>query len=247
MEGMIKLAVADSNTLLREGLKRLLNDSDKWVIVGEAANDVDTMDLVEEVKPDVLLLDLNIPKVEAVPILLAVKEQNLPTKVLIMSLSSDESKLLNSARAGARGYILKSTPATTLAEAIKEVSRGRIWVDRGSGCADAFALLAHRANTGNDIAEAAINPIDVLSRRELEILNLIARGVTNEETAKKLFISVPTVKTHLSNIFGKLNVKNRTQAALLLMQSRSRTGQDSFAHLTPQLEPQSVHRRFHRG
>jgi DNA-binding NarL/FixJ family response regulator len=167
------------------------------------------------------LLDLNIPKLEAVPILLAMKEQNIPTKVLILSHLPDESKILNSARVGARGYILKSTPAAALGEAIREVSRGRIWVDRHACFADTFALLAHRANTSNEIG-GEINPLDVLSKRELEILHLIARGVSNEDIGKKLFISLPTVKAHVTHIFRKLNVKNRTQAALLLMQARSR-------------------------
>lgn len=220
-DAVTRLVIADANTLLREGLKRLMQDTEHLLFVGEAVNDVETMELVEQNKPDVLLLDLNIPKLEAIPILLAIKEQNLPTKALILSSYPDESKILNSARAGARGYILKSTTAATLVEAIREVCRGRLWVDRQLGIADTFALLAHRANTGDDIA-GEINPLDLLSRREIEILHFIARGVTNEEIAKKLFVSVPTVKTHASHIFVKLNVRNRTQAALLLMQARSK-------------------------
>jgi len=222
MEVVTRLAIADASTLLREGLKRQLDDVNDLLVVGLAANDVETMELVEQKnKTDVLLLDLNIPKLEAVPILLAMKEQNIPTKVLILSHLPDESKILNSARVGARGYILKSTPAAVLGEAIREVSRGRIWVDRHGGFADTFALLAHRANTSNEIG-GEINPLDVLSRRELEILHLIARGVSNEDIGKKLFISLPTVKAHVTHSFRKLNVKNRTQAALLLMQARSR-------------------------
>ncbi len=230
MESVKKLAIADANALLREGLKRLLNEATDLLIVGDAANDVETMELVEQAKPDVLVLDLNIPRLEALPILLAIKEQDLPTRVLILSLSPDESKILNSAKAGARGYILKSASFATLAEAIREISRGRIWVDRQAGCADNFALLAHRANSGNEIGEG-INPLTILSRRELEVLHLIAKGVTNEEIGKKLFISVPTVKVHANHIFSKLNVNNRTQAALLLMQARVRNGEDFFSHL----------------
>src|SRR3990170_5081788 len=93
MEFTTKVAIADANTLLRQGLKRLLHDDAKdFLVVGDAANDVETMNLVEQTKPDVLLLDLNIPKLEAVPTLLAMKEQNLPTKVLILSLAPDESQ-----------------------------------------------------------------------------------------------------------------------------------------------------------
>jgi len=230
MEFTTKLAIADPNTLLREGLQRLLHDTKDFIVVGEAMNDTETMDLVEQAKPDVLLLDLNIPKLEALPILLVIKEQKSPTTVLILSHLRDESKILNSARAGARGFILSATSYATLTEAIREVSRGRIWVDRNSGCADTFALLAHRANSSDEIGEE-INPLDVLSKRELEILHLIARGVTNEDIGKKLFINLSTVKTHLTHIFRKLNVKNRIQAALLLMQLRSRNGQDYWPHL----------------
>jgi two-component system, NarL family, response regulator DegU len=225
MEAVTKIAVSDVNTLLREGLKRILPEAKDLTIVGEAANDVETMQVVEEVRPDVLLLDLNIPKLQAVPLLLAIKEQTLPTKVLVMSLLADEPKLLNCAKAGARGYILKAAPATTLVDAVKEVARGRIWVDRQVSCADAFAILAHRANTTDEIG-AQINVIDVLSRRELEILSLIGRGMKNEEIGKKLYISLPTVKAHVAHIFSKLNVSNRTQAALLLMQSRLRSDQE---------------------
>lgn len=229
MEAATKIAMADANTLLREGLKRILPESKGLTIVGEAANDVETMQVVEELNPDVLLLDLNIPKLQAVPLLLAIKEQNLPTKVLILALVADEAKLLNCARAGARGYMLKATPPTTLVEAIREVARGRIWVDRQVSCADAFAILAHRANTTDEVG-AQIKVVDVLSRRELEILSLIGRGLRNEQIAKKLFISVPTVKAHVAHIFSKLNVNNRTQAALLLMQARLSDRQDFLTH-----------------
>lgn len=225
MDAVTKIAVADANTLLREGLKRILPEAKDLTIAGEAANDVETMQIVEEVRPDVLLLDLNIPKLQAVPLLLGIKEQSLPTKVLVMSLLADEPKLLNCAKAGARGYILKAAPATTLVEAIQEVARGRIWVDREVSCADAFAILAHRANTTDDLG-AQINIVDVLSRRELEILSLIGRGLKNEDIGKKLFISIPTVKAHVAHIFSKLKVNNRTQAALLLMQSRLQNEQN---------------------
>ncbi len=237
-DAVTRLVIADANTFLREGLRRLLQDVERLAFAGEAACDVETMELVAQEKPDVLLLDLHIPKLEAVPILLAIKEQNLPTKTLIMSVDPDEAKLSNSAKAGARGYILKSATAATLTEAIREVSRGRIWVDRQLGIADTFALLAHRAHVG-DVIEGEVNPIDLLSRRELEILTLIARGATNQEIAKKLFVSEPTVKTHASNIFDKLNVRNRTQAALLLMQARSREHLDSYGFAAPALSARS--------
>lgn len=231
MELKKKLVLADSNTLLRQGLHRILAEAPDLLVVGEAIDDVEAIELTAQAKPDVLLLDLVIPKLEAVPVLLAIREQALPTNVLILSLYADEVKILNTAKAGARGYMLKTAPIATLAEAVREVARGRIWVDRQLNCADSFALLSHRANSSGEV-DGEINRVDVLSKRELEILQLIAKGLTNEQVSKKLFISVPTVKAHAANIFDKLNVKNRTQAALLLMQSRTRHGYDQISQLS---------------
>lgn len=221
MELKKKIVIADSNTLLREGLNRILSEMKDVLVVGEATNDVDAVEIVAQAKPDVLLLDIALPKLEAVPILLAIREQNLITKALVLSFYPDESKILTTAKAGARGYILKTTPVTTLVEAVREVGRGRIWVDRQLHCADSFALLSHRTHSSDDLG-GEINPIEVLSKRELEILHLIGKGLTNEQIGKKLFISMATVKGHAAHVFDKLNVKNRTQAALLLMQSRAR-------------------------
>jgi len=231
MELKKTVVIADSNTLLREGLHRILAETPDLLVVGEATNDVDALEITAQAKPDVVLLDLVIPKLEAVPLLLALRNQSLLTKVLVLSLYPDEAKILNTAKAGARGYILKTTPAATLAEAVREIARGRIWVDRQLGCADNFALLCHRASSSGEI-DGEINPTDVLSKRELEILQLIAKGLTNEQVGKKLCISVPTIKAHATNIFGKLNVKNRTQASLLLMQSRMRHGYEQMSQLS---------------
>ena len=238
MPALTKVIIADGNNLLREGLKRLLQDAKDIQVVGEAPNDAEAMQLIEKAPPDILLLDLNIPKLEAVPLLLAIKEQNLSTQVLVMSLYPDEARILNTARAGARGYILKSASSLALGEAIREVHRGRIWVDRQLGIADNFALIAHRASIDEDSSDQT-NPVDVLSKRELEILYLIGRGITNEAIAKKLFISEPTVKTHASRIFSKLNVENRTQAALLLMSARSRENHGFARQVTVEPAPQS--------
>lgn len=223
MELQIKLVVADANTLLRQGLTRLLQDNGDFVVLAEAANDAETLVMVEQFKPDVLLLDRAIPTLEAIPIQLAIKTQNLSTKVLVLSLFSDESQILNCARAGALGFILKTTPYSALAEAIRDVARGRIWVDRTARFADTFVLLASRANN-IDESESMVNPFYVLSRKELLILTLIGRGATNGEIASKLAIAQATVKTHTSKIFDKLHVKNRTQAALLLMQAQAQNG-----------------------
>ena len=213
---LIKVAIADANTLLREGLKRILAGESDLLVVGEAADNVEIADVVERTRPDVLLRDLKIPKREAVPVLLELKQKNLPTKVLILSLFPDKENILDTAKAGASGYALKSLPAATLIQAIRRVHRGEIWVDRQLNCAETFVEFARHMSTSE--ADQPENEIaNRLSKRELEILGLVARGLTNEEIRKRLFISLRTVKIHLNHIFNKLNVTNRTQAALLFV------------------------------
>jgi len=206
MEVVTRLGMRKHLLCLREGLMRVWVIRKDVSVVGQAANDVEAMELVEQRNHvDVLLLDLNIPKLEAIPILLALKEQNLATKVLILSHFTDESKILNSAKVGPAGYILKSTSSVALVEAIREVSRGRFgWT--ASLLRRHLTVLAHRANPANEIS-GEVNRSISLSKREQEILNLLARGVTNEDMGKKLFISLPTVKGHVSHILRKLNVK----------------------------------------
>lgn len=219
MEAVKRIVIADNAALLREGVKRLITEMEDLCIAGEAADDTTTIKVVEDTQPDVLLLDLYIPKSEALPVLSALREAQLSTRIIVLCHESNEAKILECAKAGAHGFILKSASPEMLAEAIRQVLRGRIWADDQAGCADIFTLLTHRAhviaNTG-----ARVNPFDVLSGRELEILDLIARGASNEAIGKELFISITTVKVHASHIFSKLNVSNRTQAALLLMQAR---------------------------
>jgi len=173
---------------------------------------------------------------EAVPVLMALRERQVSTRIIVLCHESNESKILECAKAGAHGFILKSAPLDTLADAIRQVHRGRIWADSQVSCADIFTLLTHRANI-SEKTEAQINPFDVLSRRELEILDLIARGVSNEEVGKKLFISVTTVKVHVSHIFNKLNVNNRTKAALILMRARLQNSRDFARQLPPDPSP----------
>ncbi|SRR6266508_3247427 len=213
---IIKVVIADANTLLREGLKRIFSAERDLLVVGEAANDSEVAEAVERTKPDLLLLDLNVPRRGAVPLLLCLREKNLPTKIFILSLISEEASLLDTAKSGACGYALKRNSSATIMQAIRRVHMGEIWVDRQVKCAESFAELARQArNAGGPDNEL----VRALSKREFEILGLVARGLTNHEISKGLFISLRTVKVHLYHVFNKLQVNNRTQAALLLMHS----------------------------
>lgn len=215
---LIEVAIADANTLLREGLKRILAAESDLLVVGEAADDVEVAEVVERTKPDVLLLDLNISKRGAVPVVLEVKEKGPLTKVLILSLFPEKESILDTAKAGARGYALKRTSPATLIQAIRRIHRGEIWADRQLNCAETFVEFARQTWTG-DANGRESEVFRALSKREREILGLVAKGLTNEEIRKTLFISLQTVKIHLNHIFNKLNVKNRTQATLLVVQA----------------------------
>lgn len=213
----IKVAIADANTLAREGLKRILGAESDLLVIGEATDDVEAADIVERAKPDVLLLDLELPERKAVPILLALKQKTVPTKVLILSRLPDQESILDTAKAGARGCVFKSISPSTLVRAIRKIHTGEIWVDRQLTCADTFVEFARRAHAA-EAGKSETEITRILSKRELEILALVANGLTNHEISKRLFISVTTVKIHLNHVFSKLNVNNRLQAALLMLQ-----------------------------
>lgn len=212
----IKVVIADDHTLFREGLKRILSLEKDVFVVGEASRGDEVAKVVERAKPDVLLLDLKMPKGDLVQTLLEVHEKNPTTKVLVLTAFSEDENILNAAKGGAKGYVLKGISSLTLLQAIKTVHGGGLWIDKELPSAEAFEEIA-REQLVSYVGEPANEAVKSLTKRELEILRLVAEGLTNEEIGKKIFISEKTVKTHLTNIFDKLKVNNRFKAALLIM------------------------------
>ena len=214
----IKVVIADDHTLFREGLRKILSLEKDILVAGEASNGEEAGKLAERIKPDVLLMDLKMPKSDLVQSLLEMSTSAPATKVLVLTAFSDEENVLNAAKSGARGYVTKGVPTTSLIQAIKTIYGGGTWVDKDIPCWQAFEEIAGN-NTGTTRAVTALGDesIQSLTKRELEILKLVAEGLTNEEIGKKIFISEKTVKTHLTNIFDKLKVNNRFKAALMLM------------------------------
>jgi DNA-binding NarL/FixJ family response regulator len=212
----IKVVVADDHTLFREGIRRMLSLEKDILVVGEASRGDEVSRVVERTKPEVLLLDIKMPKGDVVQTLLEVKEKNPATKVLILTAYSEDENILNAAKGGARGYVLKGIDLPALLQAIKTVQRGELWIDKEMPSADTFEEIA-RGQMNNLRDETYNDAVGSLTRREMEILRLVAEGLTNEEIGKKVFISEKTVKTHLTNIFDKLKVNNRFKAALLIM------------------------------
>ncbi|HWO41076.1 MAG TPA: response regulator transcription factor [Candidatus Eisenbacteria bacterium] len=219
----IKVVIADDHALFREGIRRILSLEKDILVVGEAAQGDEVAKVVERSKPDILLLDVKMPKGDVVQTLLEVKERSPVTKVLVLTAFSEDENVLNAAKGGARGYVLKGIDFATLLQAIKTVHGGGVWIDRETPSADIFAeIVEGQSGSPRAITNEAIKD---LTKRELEILRLVAEGLTNEEIGKKIFISEKTVKTHLTNIFDKLKVNNRFKAALLIMdQNREARG-----------------------
>jgi DNA-binding NarL/FixJ family response regulator len=215
----IKVVVADDHTLFREGIKKVLSLEKDILVVGEASRGDEVMKAVERSKPDVLLLDLRMPKGDPVQNLLDVKERSPSTKVMILTAYAEDESIMNAAKGGARGYLLKTADFATLLQAIKRVHSGGLWIDREIPAADTFEEIA-LGQMEPGLAAQHDQAVESLTRRELEILRLVAEGLTNDEIGKKIFISEKTVKTHLTNIFDKLKVNNRFKAALMIMGQR---------------------------
>jgi len=226
--GPIKVVIADDHALFREGLKRILSLEKDVLVVGEAARGDEVAKVVERTKPDVVLLDLKMPKGDIVQTLLDLNEKKPTAKVLILTAFSEDENILNAAKGGAKGYVLKGVSSATLLQAIKTVHSGGSWVDKEMSSADAFEEIA-LLQSGKHGTEPANEAIKHLTKREMEILRLVAEGLTNEEIGKRIFISEKTVKTHLTNIFDKLKVNNRFKAALLIMNRSAESGAPSQA------------------
>jgi RNA polymerase sigma factor (sigma-70 family) len=212
----IKVVIADDHTLFREGIRRILSLEKDILVVGEASRGDEVTKLVERTRADILLLDLKMPKGDLVQTLLEVNEHNPATKIIVLTAYSEDENILNAAKGGARGYLLKGVDFPTLLQAIKAVHAGGLWIDKEMPSAEAFQEIAHgQVNAAPNVKYD--DTLDSLTKREREILRLVAEGLTNEEIGKKIFISEKTVKTHLTNIFDKLKVNNRFKAALMIM------------------------------
>ena len=213
----IKVVIADDHALFRDGLRKILSLEKDILVVGEAANGDEILKVVERTKPDVLLLDLKMPKGDVVQNLLDVNARTPATKVIILTAFSDEENVLNAAKGGAKGYVPKGVPSATLIQAIRAVFGGNYWIDKEVPSWETFEEIVQGQPALRENSPHADESIRTLTKREMEILRLVAEGLTNEEIGKKIFISEKTVKTHLTNIFDKLKVNNRFKAALMLM------------------------------
>lgn len=220
MDNETSVVVADENRLFREGLRQVLAGEKEIKIVDEAVNMQQAVSIVGELKPDVILIDMTFSETESMEIIQLIKEKSPTTKPLILSTSSDEGKILEALKAGARGYLSKDSGVSDLIKAIQRVHHGELWLEPQlmAKFIDAKILADPE---GEDSEESTI---ESLTRREEEVLRCLTKGCTNKEIADTLFISERTVKSHLNSIYRKIHVTRRLQAILYAIDNRSGQG-----------------------
>jgi len=203
----IRILIVDDQALFREGLRTLLSVQAGLEVVGEAGNGEEALRQADSLKPDVILMDLQMPVMDGAAATRRLKTQMPSAKVIILTTFDDDENVFEGLRAGAVGYLLKDTPSAKLVEAIRLAARGESFLEPSVAAkvVSEFARLSPRP------ADALAEP---LSERELEVLRLVARGASNKEIAAGLVIAEGTVKNHLTNILAKLDVTDRTEAAV---------------------------------
>jgi len=210
--GRITIILADDHVLMREGTRELLERHEDLEIVGEAGDGEEAVRLAIELQPRVALIDIGMPKLNGIEATKQIKATVPSVAVLILTVYDDDQYVFALLEAGAAGYLLKDVRARDLVEAIRSVNAG----DSVLHPAIARKVVDRFAHHGGDVPEEST--LERLTEREMEVLKLAARGMSNKEIAQKLVISVRTVQGHLHNIFGKMHVGSRTEAVVQALQ-----------------------------
>lgn len=200
---MIRVVIADDHTILRQGLKSLLESEEDLSIVGEASNGMEAVELSEELKPDIILMDISMPIMSGFEATAAIRTKVPETKILALTQHDSEEYLFKLISSGASGYVLKKTAASELVFAIR------------AAC-DGFAYLSplmtkKLVNEHLRIMRDVKNKEDILTPREMEVLKFVADGLTNQEIADRLVLSLKTVQTHRAHLMEKLKLHDRTE------------------------------------
>src|SRR5919107_2044419 len=207
-----RIVLADDHTILREGLRHVLESVPGYRVVGETAHGRDAVRLARELHPDLLILDVAMPGASGFDALRSLADEPDPVRTLLLTASIDRAGMVTALQLGARGVVLKTSGTDIVLEAIEAVLRGQHWVDRNT-VADLAAAVGQMATGARQSARHF-----GLTSRQLEIVELVVAGLTNAEIAKKLHISEHTVKHHVTQVFNKTGVSARLELALLATQ-----------------------------
>lgn len=206
----IKVMLADDHILMREGIKKLLEFDGSIEVIEQASDGFECLEKLKEVTPDILLLDINMPKMNGIEVLEELKNQKSPLKILILTVHSEVEYLVKAVDIGANGYILKDSGSAELKQAIENIINNDTYIQPNL----IPALNSRLINRDVDKEK-----LESLTKREVEILAQVASGMFNKEIAANLSISERTVKNHISNIFKKIDVSDRTQAAVFAIRN----------------------------
>lgn len=216
MTERIRVLVADDHVLFRRGLEMVLAAEDDIDIVGEAGDGAEAYARAVDLLPDVVLMDVRMPRRSGIEACSDIKEAVPSTRIVMLTISDEESDLFEAVRAGANGYLLKDVPGEEIAEGIRAVMGGQSLISPSM----AGALLTEFAELSKRSAEAVRVPVPRLTERELEVLRLVARGMANKDIATQLFISENTVKNHVRNILEKLQLHSRMEAVVYAVREK---------------------------
>lgn len=205
MADPIRILIADDHAVVRHGLRALITTEPDMELVGEATDGVEAVDLALKLKPDVILMDMAMPRKTGLEAILDIMRTDPQARILVLTSFAEDEQVFPAIKAGAAGYLLKDTAPRELLQAIRDVQNGLV----------SLHPTIARKLVGELKRPADLPPApDPLTEREVQVLALVARGLSNQEIADQLFIGERTVRTHISNILGKLHLANRTQAAL---------------------------------
>ena len=204
---MIRILLVDDQSIVREGLASLLNTHSDLEVVGEAENGKIAVERSLVLKPDIILMDIRMPVMDGVAAIRTLSQQAPEIKILVLTTFDDDEYVTQAMACGAKGYLLKDTPSAELAQAIRAVNLG--YTQLGPGLFEK-AISSHSHTPATIPSELA-----QLTSREKEVLQLIAQGYNNREIARELYIAERTVKNHVNSILRRLNLRDRTQAAIL--------------------------------
>ncbi|WP_416306174.1 response regulator [Neptunicella sp. SCSIO 80796] len=206
----IKLLLVDDQQLLREGLKSLLKLSEQLEVVGEASDGTQVIDAIATCRPDVVLLDISMPKMDGIAVLKQMRQQQIAVPTLILTTFDDHQYIIDGLQAGAKGYLLKDVSLDRLVDAIVQVNNGQ---SLHQPALTETLLTNLQSNSATELTAT-----ESLTAREQQVLGLMASGCSNKEISQVLFKSEGTIKNHVSNILAKLGVRDRTRAVLLAME-----------------------------
>ena len=221
----IRIVVADDHPIFRDGLCRLLALEDDFEVVAQASDGRQVLEILQQLEPDILLLDLKMPGLDGLATLQRLQASRNKTRVIVLTASDDKNEFVQAMKLGTSGIVLKQTATELLIKSIRKVHAGEIWLDSHTTAAVIRQFVAaEEAPPPPMPSPARERERSPLSQREREIVALVAQGFKNKEMAEKMFISEQTVKNHLHNIFDKLGVSDRLELALYAIHNNLHTG-----------------------